>query len=199
VHTEGTRRTPAGAPSRPLLETSWKHPVQPGERPRLRTCMAAKRSSSRSRQRRSSSSTKGTFAREARSVLGSHWKRDHGRDGKEGSPVRVRKRPSQSQYVGAQADLVHRRTFGLHAHREPQSGESVSVESPETQYAWNGRIALAYQVVGDGPVDLLYLQGRYSNVDMNWESPYLAALLHALARNARLIITDRRGFGGSSR
>jgi class 3 adenylate cyclase/pimeloyl-ACP methyl ester carboxylesterase len=73
------------------------------------------------------------------------------------------------------------------------------VESPETQYAWNGRVALAYQVMGDGPVDLLYLQGRYSSVDMNWESPYLAALLRALARNARLIVTDRRGFGCSDR
>jgi class 3 adenylate cyclase/pimeloyl-ACP methyl ester carboxylesterase len=73
------------------------------------------------------------------------------------------------------------------------------VESPETQYAWNGRVALAYQVIGDGPVDLLYLQGRYSNVDMNWESPYLAAMLRALARNTRLIITDRRGFGCSDR
>ena len=78
-------------------------------------------------------------------------------------------------------------------------GESVSVESPETHYAWNGRVALAYQVIGDGPVDLLYLQGRCSNVDMNWESPYLAALLRGLARNARLIITDRRGFGCSDR
>ena len=73
------------------------------------------------------------------------------------------------------------------------------MESPETLYAWNGRVALAYQVMGDGPVDLLYLQGRCSNVDMNWESPYLAALLRALARKARLIITDRRGFGCSDR
>ena len=71
--------------------------------------------------------------------------------------------------------------------------------SPETHYAWNGRVALAYQVIGDGPVDLMYLQGRCSNVDMNWESPYLAALLRALARHARLIIMDRRGFGCSDR
>ena len=73
------------------------------------------------------------------------------------------------------------------------------MEPPETQYAWNGRVALAYQVIGDGPDDLLYLQGRFSNVDLNWESPYLAGLLRGLARNARLIITDRRGFGCSDR
>ena len=53
----------------------------------------------------------------------------------------------------------------------------------------------AYQVIGDGPIDLLYLQGACSHVDMNWESPYLAGLLRTLARDARLIITDRRGLG----
>jgi pimeloyl-ACP methyl ester carboxylesterase len=73
------------------------------------------------------------------------------------------------------------------------------VESPETRFAWNGKVALAYQVVGEGPVDLVYLQGHCSHVDLNWESPYLAGLLRALARDARLIITDRRGFGCSDR
>ena len=39
---------------------------------------------------------------------------------------------------------------------------------PETRYAWNGDVALAYQVVGSGPVDLVYLEGYASHVDMNW-------------------------------
>ena len=73
------------------------------------------------------------------------------------------------------------------------------MEPPETRYAWNGSVGLAYQVIGDGPIDLLYLQGACSHVDMNWESPYLAGLLRALARDARLIITDRRGLGCSDR
>ena len=73
------------------------------------------------------------------------------------------------------------------------------MEFPKTRYAWNGSVALAYQVIGDGPIDLLYLQGRCSHVDMNWESPYLAGLLRALGRHARLIIMDRRGFGCSDR
>ena len=55
------------------------------------------------------------------------------------------------------------------------------MESPETRYAWNGSVALAYQVIGQGPVDLLYLQGICSHVEMNWESPYLAGLLQGLA------------------
>jgi class 3 adenylate cyclase/pimeloyl-ACP methyl ester carboxylesterase len=68
-----------------------------------------------------------------------------------------------------------------------------------TRFAWNGDVSLAYQVVGDGPVDLVYLQGYCSQVDMNWESPHLARFLRGLARHARLIVTDRRGWGCSER
>ena len=70
---------------------------------------------------------------------------------------------------------------------------------PETRYAWNGKVSLAYQVVGQGEPDLLYLQGYCSNVDMNWESRHLANFLRGLARHARLIVTDRRGWGCSER
>ena len=70
---------------------------------------------------------------------------------------------------------------------------------PETRYAWNGDVSLAYQVVGDGPTDLLYLQGYCSNVDVNWESRPLAHFLRGLARHARVIVTDRRGWGCSER
>jgi class 3 adenylate cyclase len=71
--------------------------------------------------------------------------------------------------------------------------------TPETRFAWNGDVSLAYQVVGEGPIDLLYLQGYGSNVDLNWDGPALARFLRGLARNARLIITDRRGWGCSDR
>ncbi len=70
---------------------------------------------------------------------------------------------------------------------------------PETRYAWNGEVSLAYQVVGQGEPDLLYLQGYCSNVDMNWESRHLANFLRGLARHGRLIVTDRRGWGCSER
>jgi class 3 adenylate cyclase len=70
---------------------------------------------------------------------------------------------------------------------------------PETRYAWNGDVSLAYQVVGETDADLLYLQGYCSNVDVNWESPYLAGFLRGLARHARLIVMDRRGWGCSER
>ena len=52
---------------------------------------------------------------------------------------------------------------------------------------------------GEGSTDLVYLQGYCSNVDMNWESPYLAQFLRGLAAHARLIVMDRRGWGCSER
>jgi class 3 adenylate cyclase len=71
--------------------------------------------------------------------------------------------------------------------------------APETRFAWNGDVSLAYQVVGAGPIDVVYLQGHASHVDLNWESPALSRFLRGLARHARLIITDRRGWGCSDR
>ena len=70
---------------------------------------------------------------------------------------------------------------------------------PPTRFAWNGDVSLAYQVCGDGPTDLLYLQGYCSNVDMNWDGAHLARFLSGLAAHARLVITDRRGWGCSER
>jgi class 3 adenylate cyclase len=73
------------------------------------------------------------------------------------------------------------------------------MDRPETRFAWNGDVSLAYQVCGDGAIDLVYLQGYCSNVDVNWESQYLSRFLRGLAGHARLIVTDRRGWGCSER
>ena len=73
------------------------------------------------------------------------------------------------------------------------------MKRPDTRYAWNGEVSLAYQLVGEADADLLYLQGYCSNVDMNWESRHLAHFLRGLAQHARLIVTDRRGWGCSER
>jgi class 3 adenylate cyclase/pimeloyl-ACP methyl ester carboxylesterase len=70
---------------------------------------------------------------------------------------------------------------------------------PETRYAWNGDVALAFQVFGAGPLDLVYMQGYTSHVDLNWDSPDLARFLRGLGERARVIHTDRRGWGCSDR
>ncbi len=73
------------------------------------------------------------------------------------------------------------------------------LKRPRVGFAINGEVSLAYQVVGDGPIDLLYVPGYFTHLDVQWESPFLARFLNGLAEHARLIITDRRGWGCSER
>jgi class 3 adenylate cyclase len=56
-------------------------------------------------------------------------------------------------------------------------------------------VNIAYQVVGTGPIDLVYVPGWVSNLEMMWEEPRLAAFLDRLASFARLIVFDKRGTG----
>jgi hypothetical protein len=70
---------------------------------------------------------------------------------------------------------------------------------PEVHYARNGDTALAYQIVGGGPIDVVYLSGFINNLDMAWEYPPYARFLRRLASFSRLILTDRRGTGLSDR
>jgi pimeloyl-ACP methyl ester carboxylesterase len=73
------------------------------------------------------------------------------------------------------------------------------MEPPRAQYAWNGDVAIAYGVVGEGPIDLVYIQGYVSDVEMMWECRQAAEFFERLAGWARLITIDRRGAGMSDR
>jgi class 3 adenylate cyclase len=66
---------------------------------------------------------------------------------------------------------------------------------PTTQYARSGDLSIAYQVVGDGPIDLLFLPGWISQVEHSWEEPALARFFERLSSFSRLILFDRRGTG----
>ncbi|HUH14296.1 MAG TPA: adenylate/guanylate cyclase domain-containing protein [Gaiellaceae bacterium] len=70
---------------------------------------------------------------------------------------------------------------------------------PQTRYARSGSLSVAYQVVGDGPLDLLFAPGWVSHVEESWEEPLLARFLHRLASFSRLIVFDKRGTGMSDR
>ncbi|HSF94576.1 MAG TPA: adenylate/guanylate cyclase domain-containing protein [Thermohalobaculum sp.] len=70
---------------------------------------------------------------------------------------------------------------------------------PETRYARCGTISIAYQVFGEGPVDLVLVPGWISNLDVMWEEPRLAAWLRQLGSFARVILFDKRGTGLSDR
>lgn len=73
------------------------------------------------------------------------------------------------------------------------------MEIPEVRYAKNGEVCLAYQVLGEGSVDLLYVPGFASNLVWNWELPSYARFLRRLSSFCRLIVVDRRGCGLSDR
>ena len=64
-----------------------------------------------------------------------------------------------------------------------------------TRYARNGDVNLAYQVHGEGPLDLLFVSAYINHVEHVWEDPALARFLNRLAGFARLIVMDRRGSG----
>ena len=70
---------------------------------------------------------------------------------------------------------------------------------PETQYAQSGEVSIAYQVTGNGPVDLIMTPGFVSHLDHSWEEPSFARCLHRLASFCRLIRFDKRGTGLSDR
>jgi pimeloyl-ACP methyl ester carboxylesterase len=68
---------------------------------------------------------------------------------------------------------------------------------PKTQYAKNGGLHLAYQLVGTGGVDVVHLPGWVSHLEELWEHIDIARWMHRLASSCRLILTDRRGMGMS--
>ena len=73
------------------------------------------------------------------------------------------------------------------------------METPETRWARSGDLNIAYQVVGDGPVDLVFCPPFAANVELVWEVPPRRALNEGLASVARLIAFDKRGTGLSDR
>lgn len=74
------------------------------------------------------------------------------------------------------------------------------MDRPETCYAKApDGTSIAYQVVGEGPVDLVYASGIWSNVDLMWDQPSWASFLDRLASFSRLIVFDMRGVGLSDR
>src|SRR5215208_1736077 len=70
---------------------------------------------------------------------------------------------------------------------------------PATRYVKSDDVHIAYQVIGDGPRDLLFVPGFVSNVEALWQSPGRASFFRRLATFARVIMFDKRGTGMSDR
>ena len=73
------------------------------------------------------------------------------------------------------------------------------MDRPETRYTKSGDVNIAYQVVGEGPFDLIWVPGWISNVEESWEVPEYAHFLQRLSSFSRLILFDKRGTGLSDR
>jgi pimeloyl-ACP methyl ester carboxylesterase/DNA-binding winged helix-turn-helix (wHTH) protein len=72
-------------------------------------------------------------------------------------------------------------------------------QPPETMYARSGDVNIAYQVIGDAPLDLVFVMGWVSHLEYFWHEPSFARFLLRLASFARLIVFDKRGTGLSDR
>lgn len=71
----------------------------------------------------------------------------------------------------------------------------VSIRRPTTQYARSGDVSIAYQVVGEGDMDLVVAFPYVSHLDLLWDSPAQSHFIRRLAAFARVIAFDRRGVG----
>jgi pimeloyl-ACP methyl ester carboxylesterase/DNA-binding winged helix-turn-helix (wHTH) protein/class 3 adenylate cyclase len=80
----------------------------------------------------------------------------------------------------------------------PARAESV-FSVPETMYARSGDVNIAYQVIGDAPLDLVFVMGWVSHLEYFWREPSFARFLLRLASFSRLILFDKRGTGLSDR
>jgi class 3 adenylate cyclase len=69
------------------------------------------------------------------------------------------------------------------------------MSTPPTQYARSGDASIAYQTVGDGPIDLVVVLGFATHLELQWESPPIARFFERISSFARLIIFDKRGTG----
>ncbi|HSI87448.1 MAG TPA: alpha/beta fold hydrolase [Pyrinomonadaceae bacterium] len=78
-------------------------------------------------------------------------------------------------------------------------GPPAEIFRPDTRYVTNGDVNIAYQVVGEGPIDIVFVMGWVSHLEYFWTEPRFASFLKRLASFSRLILFDKRGTGLSDR
>lgn len=83
-------------------------------------------------------------------------------------------------------------------HLAPQATQIHSI-SPRTQYVQSGDVNIAYQLIGDGPVDIVFVMGWVSHLEYFWKHHSFASFLERLSSFSRLILFDKRGTGLSDR
>ncbi len=81
----------------------------------------------------------------------------------------------------------------------PSPTAQAPAETPATHYAHSGDVNIAYQVIGSGPIDLVFVMGWVSHLDCFWTEPTFARFLRRLSEFSRVILFDKRGTGLSDR
>jgi class 3 adenylate cyclase len=104
-------------------------------------------------------------------------------------------RPQERGELGARIEGAHPQMVDPGRVARPSSRDETCGVPPQTRYARSGRFHIAYQTVGDGPLDVVFADHWFSNVDAQWEFPPLADLLTKVASFSRLIVFDKRGMG----
>jgi hypothetical protein len=84
-------------------------------------------------------------------------------------------------------------------HRSVSVGRCGQVRVPDVEYARSGGVAIAYQVVGDAPQDVVWIRGDINDMLSSWERPEFVERMTQLARFARVLLFDKRGTGLSIR
>ncbi|MGE3344606.1 MAG: alpha/beta fold hydrolase [Vicinamibacterales bacterium] len=95
-------------------------------------------------------------------------------------------------------ETAHRRGYRFLAPASSVPGARTIApltSAPRVQYAPSGNVNIAYQVVGDGPVDLVFVMGWVSHLEYFWNEPSFARFLTRLSGLGRLILFDKRGTG----
>src|SRR5512133_4393993 len=77
----------------------------------------------------------------------------------------------------------------------PRSGTLLGVEIPDVSYARSGDVAIAYQVVGDGQLDIVFVRGTLADLLAAWDQPLFVDHVEGLARSGRVLLFDKRGSG----
>jgi len=104
--------------------------------------------------------------------------------------------PKESRFI----QTAHRRGYRFIAPSAPPVREIAPViEIPRTHYTRSGDVNIAYQVIGDGPIDLVFVMGWVSHLEYFWTEPSFARFLRRLSQFSRVILFDKHGTGLSDR
>ena len=94
-------------------------------------------------------------------------------------------------------ETAHRRGYRFIADVQPIAEPDAVIHAavPRVRYARSGHVNIAYQIIGDGPLDLVFVMGWVSHLEYFWNEPSFARFLRRLSSFGRVILFDKRGTG----